>query len=71
MVSKGKESASNMGHLDSIPGLGRPPGEGNGYVLQYSCLKNSIDREAWWAMIHGVTKSQTQVSDTHTQRCTV
>ena len=57
-----------MGHLDSIPGLGRPPGEGNGYPLQYSCLKNSMDREAWWPTIHGVTKSQTQTRYTYTHK---
>ena len=42
--SAGKESACYAGHLDSIPGLGRSPGEGNGYPLQYSCLENSMDR---------------------------
>ena len=41
----------------SIPGLGRPLGVGNGKPLQYSCLENSIDREAWPATVHGVTKS--------------
>ena len=54
-----KESASNVGDLTSIPGSGRS-GEGNGYPLQYSCLENSMDRGAWWATVHGVTKSQTQ-----------
>ena len=39
------------------------PGEGNGNPLQYSCLENSTDREAWWATVHGVAKSQTQLSD--------
>ena len=43
----------------SIPGLRRPPGEGNGNPLQYSCLENSIDREAWQATVHGVAKSWT------------
>ena len=42
-----------------IPSLGRFPGEGNGYSLQYSCLENSKDRGAWWATVHGVAKSQT------------
>ena len=41
----------------SIPGLGRPPGKGNGYPFQYYCLENSMDRRAWWATVHGVTKS--------------
>ena len=44
--SDGKESACNAGDLGSIPGLGRSPGEGDGYPLQYSCLKNSMDRGA-------------------------
>ena len=47
----------------SIPGLGRSPGEGNSYPLQYSCLENSKDRRAWWATtVHGVAKSWKQLS---------
>ena len=42
-----------------IPGLGSSPGEGNGNLLQYSCLENPMDRDAWWALVHGVTKSRT------------
>ena len=61
--SDGKESACNVGDLGSIPGSGRSPGEGNGYALQYSCLENPMDREAWWATVHGVAKNQTQLSD--------
>ena len=57
--SDGKESTCNVGDLDLIPGSGRSPGEGNGYLLHYSCLKNSMDRRAWQAIVHGVTKSQT------------
>ena len=57
--SDGKESACNAGDLDLIPGLGRSPGEGNGYPLQYSCLEKSMNRGAWWATVHGVEKSQT------------
>ena len=45
-----------------IPGLGRSPGEGNGNPLQYSCLENPMDGGAWWATVHGVAKSQTQLS---------
>ena len=45
--------------LGSIPGSGRSPAEGNGNPLQYSCLQNPMDREAWWAADHRVTKSQT------------
>ena len=55
----GKESACNAEDLGSIPGLGRSPREGNDNPLQYSCLGNSTDRGAWWATVHGVTKSQT------------
>ena len=47
--SDGKEPACNAGDPGSIPGLGRSPGQGNGYPLQFSCLKNSMDRGAWWA----------------------
>ena len=61
--SDGKESACNEGDPGSIPGLGRSPGEGNGYPLQYSCLENSMDRGAWWATVHGVTKSWRRLSD--------
>ena len=49
-----------------IPGLGRSPGGGNGNPLQYSCLKNSMDRGAWWATVHGVAKMTEQWS-AHTQ----
>ena len=45
--------------LGSIPGLGRSPGVGNGNLLQYSCLENPMDREAWQTTVHGVTKSRT------------
>ena len=48
------ESTCKAGDLGLIPGLGRFPGEGNGYPLQYSCLENSVDRGAWWATVHGV-----------------
>ena len=53
------ESACNAGDLGSIPGSGRSPREGNGNPLQYSCLENPMDREAWWAIVHGVTNSWT------------
>ena len=59
----GKASTYNAGDLGSIPGLGRSPGEGNDNPLQYSCLKNPMDKEAWQAIIHWATKSWTQVSD--------
>ena len=57
--SDGKEFAYNKGDPDSIPGLERSPGEGNGYLIQYSGLENSMDRRAWWAIVNGVTKSWT------------
>ena len=61
--SDSKVSACNVGDPGSIPGSGRSPGEGNGNPLQYSCLENSKDWGAWWATVHGVTKSWTQLSD--------
>ena len=61
--SDDKESASNARDLGSIPELGRFPGEGNGNPLQYSCLENPMDGRAWQATVHGVTKSQTRLSD--------
>ena len=60
--SDGKESACSAGDLGSILGLGRSPGKGHGHTLQYSCLKNFMDREAWQATVHGVAKSWTQLS---------
>ena len=61
--SDDKASAYNAGDQGSIPGSGRSPGEGNGNPLQYSCLQNSMDRGAWWAKVHGVSKSQTGLKD--------
>ena len=52
-----------QGDEDSIPGLGRSPGEGNGNPLQYSCLENPRDRGAWGPAVHGVAKSWTRLSD--------
>ena len=63
--SDAKESACSAGDLCSVPGSGRSSGEGNGNPLQYFCLENSVDRGAWQAIVHGVTKSQTQLSDYH------
>ena len=67
--SDGKEYACNVGNLSSIPRSGRSPGEGNGNSLQYSCLENFMDRGAWWARVHGVTQTQTQLKrpSTHLQ----
>ena len=58
----GKEPACQAGDADSIPGLGRSPGEENGNPLQYSCLGNLMVRGAWWATVRG-EKSQTLLSD--------
>ena len=61
--SEDRASACNAGDQGSIPGLGRSPGEGHGYPLQYSGLENPMDRGAWGATVHGVAKSQTRLSD--------
>ena len=52
-----KDPPANAGDVGWIPGSGRSPGEGNDNPLQYSCLENPMDRGAWWATVHGVTKS--------------
>ena len=59
----GRASAYSVGDLGSIPGSGRSPAEGNGNPLQYSRLENPMDQGAWWTTVHGVTKSQTRLSD--------
>ena len=51
-----KKVPANAGDMGSIPGLGRSPEEGNGNPLQYSCLRNPIDRAAWWATVHGIRR---------------
>ena len=61
--SDSKESACKAGDLGSIPELGRSPGEGNSYPLQYSGLENPMDRGAWRATVHGVAKSRTRLND--------
>ena len=61
--SDGKVSACNARDPGPIPGLGRSHGEGNGNRLQYSCLENPMDGRAWWATVHGVAKSRTQLRD--------
>ena len=57
--SASKESTCNAGDLGLIPGLGRSPGEGNSHPFQYSCLENPMNRGAWQAAVHGVTKRDT------------
>ena len=63
--SDGKESACSTGGPGSVAGLGRFPGEGSGYPLQCSCLENFMDRGAWQATVHGVTKSRILLSKQH------
>ena len=59
MVKDPPANVRDTGDAGLIPGLGRFPVGGNGNPLQYSCLENPMDGEAWWATVHGVTKSQT------------
>ena len=54
---EGKASACSAGDPGLIPRSGRSPGEGNGNPLQYSCLENPMDREAWYTTVHGIAKS--------------
>ena len=61
--SEVKNPLANAGDASSIPGLGRFPGGGCGNPLQYSCLQNPMDREAWWAIVNRVTNSWTQLSE--------
>ena len=60
-ASEGKESACNAEDMSLIPGLGRFPGGEHGNSFQYSCLENPVERGAWWATVHRVTKNQTQL----------
>ena len=63
---------NNVGDPDSVAGSGRSPGEGSGYLIQYSCLDNPMDRGAWWATVHEILKRQHEGKDlvhTHTNMC--
>ena len=68
------DNAGDTGDMDSIPGSGRSPGGGHGNPLQYFCLENPLNRGAWWATVHRVAKSQTQLkplsvrAHTHTEK---
>ena len=62
----GNNPPVNAGVVDSVPGSGRSPGGGHGNPLQYSCLEKSMDREAWRATVHGVTKTQTRLKQLNT-----
>ena len=61
--SKEHANAGDARDAGLIPGSGRSPGEGNGNPPQYSCLENPMDKGAWWAIVHEVTKKQTQLSE--------
>ena len=71
--SDSKESACNAGDLDLNSGTGRFLGEGNGNVLQYSCLENSMDRGAWWATVKGVAELEMTESQVYPTKppCTI
>ena len=58
MAKNPPAKAGDTRDMDSVPGSERSPGVGNGNPLQYSCMENSMDRGAWWATVHGITKSQ-------------
>ena len=68
-ASLAAQTACNAGDPSLILGPRRSPAEGNGNPLQYSCLENPVDRRTWWAAVHGVTKSQTRLSDIHIHIC--
>ena len=63
VAKKPPANAGDPGDMDSIPGLGRSPGDRNGNPLQYSCLGNPMVKGTWWVAVHGVTKSRTRLSD--------
>ena len=63
MVKNLLASTGDPGDMGLIPGLGRSPRERNGNPLQYSCLENSMGRATWWATVHGVEYSWTQLND--------
>ena len=63
VVKNPPANAGDARDAGSIPGLERSPAVGNGNPLQYSCLENPRDREAWWAIVHGVAKSWARLSD--------
>ena len=60
--SDSKESACSTGDVGLFPGSGGSPGEGNDNPFQCSCLENSMDRGAWWAVVHGAAESRVQIS---------
>ena len=69
MIKNPPANAKNIRDAGLIPGLGRSPGRGHGNSLQYSCLENPMDRGAWRAMVHRITKSQARVKRLATHTC--
>ena len=69
VVTSFSAKAGDIRDADSIPGGGRSPRDAHGNPLQYSCLENPTDRGAWWATVHGVTKSQTRLKQLSTPTC--
>ena len=69
MVKNSPANAGDVRDLGSIPGSGRSPGGGHGNPLEYSCLENPTNRGAWWATVHGVTKSQTRLKRLSAHAC--
>ena len=69
MVKNPPANAGDSGDGGSIPGSGRSPGRGHSNPLQYSCLANPMDKGAWWAIVHSVTKSQTQLKQLSMHAC--
>ena len=61
VVKNPPANAGDARHAGSIPGSGKSLGVGNGNPLQYTCVENSMDRGAWWAAVHGITKSWTRL----------
>ena len=66
VVKNPVDNAGDVRDTGSTPGLGRSPGEVNGYPVQYSCLENPMDRRAWWATVHGATESDATEVTSHT-----
>ena len=66
VVKNPPANAGDVGDMGSVLGSGRSPGGGHSNPLQYSCLENPMDRGAWWATVHGATKSRTQLKCMHT-----
>ena len=71
VVKNPPANAVDIRDAGSNPGLGRSPGGGHGNPLQYSCLENPMDRGAWWATVHRVTKSRTQLKRLGTHICSI